>query len=107
MPVSYVYILSNRSKSTYVGVTSDLFRRVWQHRYGLGSEFTAKYNIDRLVWFEESGDIRNSISREKRLKNWRREWKSALVERSNPDWLDLAEDWFDSKEILNQVQDDG
>ena len=70
--VSYVYILANRSKSIYVGVTSDLEKRVWQHRFTAGSQFTANYNIDRLVWYEQAGDVRMAIAREKQIKNWRR-----------------------------------
>ena len=89
-----------------MGVTSDLARRVWQHRFDSGSRFTSKYNVDRLVWFEESDDVRSSIAREKQIKNWRREWKKALIENCNPGWKDLAQDWFDAREILNQVQDD-
>jgi putative endonuclease len=95
---SYVYILANCSKAIYVGVTADLERRVWEHRFTSESHFTAQYNIDQLVWFEQSGDIRFAIAREKQIKNWRREWKIALAERDNPAWNDLAEAWFDARD---------
>ncbi len=76
----YVYMLTNRGGTFYTGVTGNLFRRVWQHREGTGSSFTAKYNLDRLVWFEETDDITVAIAREKQIKTWRRKWKVDLVE---------------------------
>ena len=66
---SYVYILANRSKTIYIGVTADLERRVWQHRFATSSDFTSNYNIDRLVWFEEADDVTVAIAREKQIKN--------------------------------------
>jgi putative endonuclease len=75
----------------YVGVTSDLAVRVDQHRRGEGSEFCRKYNLRRLVFAEEHGEIDFAISREKALKAWKRDWKIALVEESNPEWRDLFE----------------
>ena len=75
----------------YVGVTNDLAVRVDQHRRGEGSEFCRKYNLRRLVFAEEHGEIDFAISREKALKAWKRDWKIALVEESNPEWRDLFE----------------
>lgn len=85
-----VYILASRSRNLYTGVTNDLQSRVLQHRQGL-SEFTARYRVFRLVYFEEFGDIRQAIAREKEIKGWRREKKIRLIESHNPTWTDLAE----------------
>jgi len=94
MRTYYVYILtSDRNGTLYVGVTSDLSRRVWEHKEGLIPGFTAKYGVIRLVWYEEYPDISDAITREKRLKRWRREWKLRLIEERNPQWLDLYETW--------------
>lgn len=91
---SYVYILSSECYGTlYVGVTSDLVRRVWQHREGLTAGFTKSYQVKRLVWFEVHGDIMTAIAREKQLKKWKRAWKVELIQKSNPDWRDLYEDF--------------
>lgn len=94
---SYVYMLANHSRALYVGVTSDLQKRVWQHRYDSGGVHTSRFNINQLVWFEQTDDIRVAIVREKQIKNWRRSWKVALIEKENPAWIDLAEAWFDSR----------
>jgi putative endonuclease len=94
---SYVYILANHSKALYVGVTSDLEKRVWRHQYVSGGAHTSRFNINQLVWFEQTDDVRVAISREKHLKRWRRAWKVGLIETENPDWNDLAEAWFDSR----------
>lgn len=75
----------------YVGVTADLSARVTQHRQGTGSDFCQRYGLHRLVWAEHGDSIEACIAHEKRLKRWRREWKSALVERANPDWSDLSD----------------
>ena len=91
---SYVYILSSECYGTlYVGVTSDLVRCVWQHREGLADGFTKTYQVKRLVWFEVHGDIMAAIAREKQLKKWKRAWKVALIQETNPDWRDLYEDF--------------
>jgi putative endonuclease len=89
----YVYIVASRSRRIYIGVTSDLVRRVDEHKRKVGSSFAAKYNMDRLVYYEQYGDIRDAIEREKQLKKWRREKKVGLIERENPEWRDLTEDW--------------
>lgn len=84
-----VYILASKPYGTlYVGVTGDLIRRVWVHREH-PSGFCARYRVKRLVWYEPKPDMHTAIRREKRLKDWRREWKIALIERDNPDWQDL------------------
>jgi putative endonuclease len=74
-----------------VGVTNSLAYRVWQHKEGVASAFTRKYRVNRLVYYERYGEIADAISREKKLKRWRREWKVALIEAGNPQWLDLYE----------------
>ena len=85
----YVYILASRKHGTlYIGVTNDLVRRVYQHKTP-PADFTSRYGIHLLVWFECYDDIRNAITREKELKTSRREWKINLIERSNPEWVDL------------------
>jgi putative endonuclease len=86
----YVYILANRIGGTlYIGVTNDLVRRVAEHRLKPVESFTKKYEVDRLVYFEQFDDIENAIKREKRLKNWNRAWKIRLIEEFNPNWDDL------------------
>jgi putative endonuclease len=86
----HVYILaSGRNGTLYSGVTGDLPQRCWQHRNGKGSEFTRRYKVHRLVHAEAFGDVNDAIAREKAIKKWRREWKLELIERDNPQWLDL------------------
>lgn len=85
-----VYILANRRNGTlYVGVTSHLRERTWQHREGLVEGFTKKYGVHQLVYFEFHSDMPSAIKREKQLKNWKRSWKLELIERQNPEWIDL------------------
>ncbi|ARS25935.1 hypothetical protein KC8_01310 [Sphingomonas sp. KC8] len=82
--------MADRYRGTiYVGVTSHLAARILQHRTGDGSDFCRRYRLDRLVWAEQVASIIGGIAQEKRLKRWRREWKFALIERGNPEWLDL------------------
>jgi len=90
----YVYILSNRSRTLYTGVTSSLVRRVCAHKQKLVEGFTNKYNITLLVYYEETPDIRSAIAREKQIKGWLRSKKIALIESMNPEWKDLSADWF-------------
>jgi putative endonuclease len=86
----YVYILANRIGGTlYIGVTNDLVRRVAEHRLKPVESFTKKYEVDRLVYFEQFDDVENAIKREKRLKKWNRAWKIRLIEEFNPNWDDL------------------
>jgi len=89
----YVYILASRSRRLYVGLTSDLERRVAQHKTKAIPGFTSRYNIDRLVWFECTSDAHTATERERQLKNWRREKKVRLIEAENAEWEDLAADW--------------
>ena len=85
-----VYILaSQRNGTLYVGVTSDLIKRVWKHKNKLIDGFTKEYNVHRLVWYEIHETMESAIMREKRLKKWKRKWKLELIESANPDWLDL------------------
>ena len=89
---AYVYILASRRNGTlYVGVTSDLVRRVYEHRIGAAEGFTKEHDVKKLVHFEVFDDIETAIHREKRLKKWNRAWKLRLIERGNPDWDDLYE----------------
>jgi putative endonuclease len=92
-----VYILSSPSHVLYTGVTNDLTRRVFEHRRKLVPGFTHRYNVTRLVFFEETSDVRAAIVREKEIKAWRRSKKVALVEGANPRWLDLAADWCEDE----------
>ena len=86
----YVYLLASKSYGTlYVGVTSDLTRRVLEHKNKLVPGFTRRYGVDRLVWFEAHDLVEAAIRREKRLKEWKRDWKINLIERHNPHWIDL------------------
>ena len=91
----FVYMLANKGKMLYTGATNDLLRRVWQHRNGAGSNFTKKYATHSLVWFDETDDVTVAIAKEKQIKGWRRRWKVNLVEFENPDWLDLADGWYE------------
>ncbi len=87
---SYVYLLTNQPRGTlYLGVTSDLIKRVWQHREKLVEGFSSKYHLDHLVWYEVHEDITEATKREKQLKKWNRLWKIDLVEKTNPEWNDL------------------
>ena len=90
----FVYILSNWNDSVvYIGVTSNLPKRLYEHRNGLADGFTKKYNVHKLVYFEQTNDVYAAISREKQLKNWSRTKKNALISHQNPTWRDLSLDW--------------
>ena len=91
----YVYIMTNRSRTLYTGVTNDLERRVYEHKQGLGSKFTRKYNITELVYYDDCSDVREAITREKQIKGWLRAKKIALIESVNPGWKDLSEEWHE------------
>jgi len=85
-----VYILASKRNGTlYIGVTSDLLKRIWEHRNDMVEGFTRRYGVHRLVWYEVHESMESAIEREKRLKEWKRKWKLELIERSNPDWRDL------------------
>jgi putative endonuclease len=89
---AYVYILANAPYGTlYVGVTSDLVKRVWEHKSGFVDGFTKKYEVRRLVWYEQHASIVEAIARKKRIKRWHRDWKVNLVQAMNPTWDDLYE----------------
>jgi putative endonuclease len=88
----WIYILTNRPNGTlYIGVTSNLIQRVWQHREGVVPGFTKRYGLKRLVYFEAYDDISVAIQREKNVKHWSRTWKVRLILASNPEWRDLYE----------------
>ena len=91
----FVYVLTNWSDSVlYIGVTGNLERRLYEHRNGLVDGFTKKYNVHKLVYFEYTSDVYSAISREKQLKKWSRKKKNELIERMNPEWVDLTKDWY-------------
>ena len=92
MPQGYVYILASKRNGTlYTGMTTDLPARITAHRDGRGSIFTRRYSVKFLVWFERHDLVVDAIQRETSLKRWPRKWKLQLIERTNPDWLDLYE----------------
>ncbi len=91
----YIYIMASKSRTIYTGVTSDLLKRVYEHKNHLLGGFTERYNIDRLVYFEEYSDGRDAIAREKQIKGWRRDKKLALIEGMNTTWNDLSDGWYD------------
>ncbi len=94
MPSGFVYILASKRNGTlYIGVTSNLLGRMEQHLRGEGSAFVKKYGVTRLVWFEEHPLYTDAIRRETSLKRWKRDWKLALIEKTNPQWEDLLESW--------------
>jgi putative endonuclease len=87
----YVYLLASKPYGTlYTGVTSNLLQRIYQHKNKLADGFTKKYNVHQLVYYEVYSEVREAIMREKRIKNWHRQWKINLIEQSNPHWADLA-----------------
>ena len=89
----YVYVLANKRNGTlYVGVTSNLIKRIWEHKNKAMEGFTHKYSVNKLVYFEEYSDPENAIKLEKRLKNYNRQWKLELIEKENPEWKDLYTD---------------
>jgi putative endonuclease len=93
----FTYIMASRSRTLYIGVTGNLVKRVFQHKWREHEGFTEKYNCDRLVWFESSQEASRAIAREKQLKSWRREKKIALIEKTNPAWVDLSKNWYDAE----------
>jgi putative endonuclease len=93
--IYYVYILASKKNGTlYIGVTDNLIKRSYQHRNNLVEGFTKKYNIHKLVYYETTNNIQAALSREKQLKKWNRVWKIALIEKENPEWKDLAEEYY-------------
>jgi putative endonuclease len=90
----FVYIMMSVSGTLYIGVTNNLELRVWQHKYGTHDGFTSKYQVSKLVYFEETNEISTAIAREKQLKGWTRAKKLALVDKQNPMRDDLASGWY-------------
>jgi len=104
---AYVYILASKRNGTlYTGVTSDLVRRIYQHKHHLVDGFTKEYDVTRLVWFVAGESMAGAIELEKKIKNRTRQWKIALIERTNPEWRDLSDGWWGSGSC-DFAQDDG
>jgi len=98
MPNSYIYIMSNLGLTTlYIGVTKNLERRVLEHKLEIGSDFTKKYKLKRLLYFEKGVLIEDAIAREKQLKRWHQDWKWNLIKSMNPNLDDLSEGWYDEE----------
>ena len=92
MKQSYVYILFNKKNGTlYTGVTSDLVKRIWEHKNKVVEGYTKKYNVDKLVYYELTEDVEAALNREKQLKHWHRQWKINLIKEKNPEFKDLYE----------------
>ncbi len=90
----WVYILTNKHRTTlYIGITNNINRRLYEHRYGEVEGFTKRYHLNHVVWVEHFRNVNDAIACEKKLKGWRRSRKIALIEQTNPRWLDLSEDW--------------
>jgi putative endonuclease len=103
----FVYIMASRSHVLYTGVTNNLLRRTWEHKYDVYPGFTRDYRIHRLVYFESFKYVGNAIAREKTIKGWLRKKKIALIESVNPTWEDLATEWYGKeKQVLRFAQDD-
>ena len=105
MNAAYVYMMTNtRNTVVYVGVTSDLVRRIAEHKAGIGSHFTATYHCDKLVYFEHGTDIMGAIQREKQIKNRNRAWKNDLINQMNPTWQDLSESIGVTSDIVEELR---
>jgi putative endonuclease len=92
MRTYYVYILASRKGGVlYIGITSDLRKRMYEHRQKLMDGFTKKYNVSKLMYYEHTSDVHAALQREKQLKRWERKWKIQLIEKNNPEWKDLYE----------------
>jgi putative endonuclease len=90
----YVYILANEGRMLYTGVTNDLMRRIYEHKNHLVEGYTKKYKISKLIYYEQTNDIYEAITREKQIKGWLRKKKIKLIESINPEWDDLSKNWF-------------
>ncbi len=97
----WVYIMANIHHTIYVGITSNLLQRAYQHQHELVPGFTSKYGLKTLVWYADTGDVIEAISREKQIKAWRREKKITLIESVNPNWEDLSAGWYGNTEFIN------
>ncbi len=94
----YVYILTSKTGTLYIGVTNDLQRRIYEHKHGLIKGFTKRYGVNRLVYYEETPEVNEAITREKEIKKWRRRRKIDLIKSMNSQWKDLSDGWFDEVE---------
>ena len=95
MRTYFVYIMANEARTTYIGMTNELERRVWEHRNGRSSSsFSVQHGLEKLVYFEDFSDVHDALAREKQLKNWRRSKKVDLINAQNPRWDDLAAEWY-------------
>ena len=94
----YVYILGSETGTLYIGVTNDLQRRIYEHKCGLIEGFTKKYSVTRLVYYEETPEVNEAITREKEIKKWRRSRQIDLIKSMNSQWKDLSDGWFDEGE---------
>ena len=104
---SYIYFLTNHYNNVlYIGVTNDIIRRVIEHKVKINKGFTYKYNCDKLVYYETFNSITDAITREKQLKNWKREWKNELIIGFNPEWKDLSEEIGIDDDIINSVREE-
>ncbi len=93
MDTYYVYMIANNHNTVlYIGVTNNLIRRVYEHKNGLIDGFTKKYNCHKLVWFQQTNDVDSAITKEKRMKKWKREYKENVIREMNPDWKDLYDE---------------
>jgi len=106
---AFVYILASQKDGTlYTGVTSNLVKRIYEHKTKThANSFTAKYTVDKLVWYVAGDDIASAIELEKKIKNRNRSWKIALIEKDNPEWRDLSLDFLDSATSLRSARNDG
>jgi putative endonuclease len=103
----YVYIMASQSRTLYIGVTNNLEKRVYQHKHRLTPGFTSRYNINKLVYYAETNDVTEAITREKELKGWLRKKKKALIEEFNPTWEDLSSGWYDEVDEDDQRIEQG
>ena len=99
----YVYIMTNKSRTLYTGMTNNLMRRVYEHKHKLVKGFTEKYNIQFLVYYESTSSVHAALEREKQIKGWLRANKIALIDSMNPQWKDLSEEWFVQPEKANKM----
>jgi len=102
----WVYILTNKQGATlYIGITNNIVRRLSQHRSGEVEGFTKRYHLNRLVWLEHFRTVKDAIGCEKKLKGWRRKREIALIEQTNPRWLDLSDDWEQQPKLYDRAWD--
>ena len=105
----FTYIVASKSRTLYIGITSDLRHRIFEHKTKALEGFTSRYNCDRLVWFEQSNDVNAAIEREKELKCWNRSRKIELIQSTNPTWEDLSAEWYphlNQRKAIKKTQSD-